>query len=93
MLSLSQSLERLTERHNEFENTNAWNAQDHSRSLPSAEEEGWPLFRVSTATQSLLNTVSAYRSKFVMGDQMAYHSCMYIAKLSILIPSYTDHAL
>ena len=93
MLSLSQGLERLTERHNQIGNTNAWNAQDQSGSLPSAVEEGWPRLGVSTATQSLLNTVLAYRSKFVVGDQMAYHSCMYIAMLSILIPSYTDYAL
>lgn len=93
MLNLSQGLERLTQRHNELENTHTWNARDHSGSLPSAIKEGWPRLGVSTATQSLLNTVLAYRSKFVVGDQMGYHSCMYIAKLSILIPSYTDYPL
>ena len=93
ILSLRQGLERLTERHNELVNTKASNDQDDGDSHPSAIEAGWPRLGVSTATQSLLKKVSAYRSKPTEGDQIASCSCMYTEKLSPSTSRYTDYAL
>ena len=93
ILSLRQGLERLTERHNELVNTKASNDQDDGDSHPSAIEAGWPRLGVSTATQSLLKKVSAYRSKPAEGDQIASCSCMYTEKLSPSTSRYTDYAL
>ena len=93
ILSLRQGLERLTERHNELINTKASNDQDDGHSLPSAIEAGWPRLGVSSATQSLLKKVSAYRWKPTESDQIASCSCMYTEKLSPSIWCYTDYAL
>ena len=93
ILSLRQGLERLTERHNELLNTKASNDQDDGDSLPSAIEAGWPRLGGSTATQSLLKKVSAYRSKPTEGDQIASFSCMYTEKPSPSTSRYTDYAL
>ena len=93
ILSLRQGLERLTERHNKLLNTKASNDQDDVDSLPSAIEASWPRLGVSTATQSLLKKVSAYRSKPTEGDQIASCSCMYTEKLSPSTSRYTDYAL
>ena len=92
MLSLSQGLERLTERHNELVAIKSWNAQDDSDYSPSVIEESWPQLGVSTATQSLLNRVLACRSKFGEGDQSSGCSCMCTAKLSPRTLYYTDYA-
>ena len=81
MLSLSQGLERLTERHNELATIKAWNAQDCRESLPSAIEEDWPQLGFSAATQSLLNEALGHRSKCAEGDQNANNGCMYTAVL------------
>ncbi len=81
MLSLSQGLERLTERHNKLATIKGWNAQDDGESLPPAIEEGWPQLGFSAATQSLLNRALGYRSKSAEGDQIANCSCMYTVVL------------
>ena len=93
MLSLSQGLERLTERHDELVTIEPWNAPGDGDSLPAAIEEGWPQLRVATATQSLLNRGLAYRSKFAGGDQIASSSCMYTATFSLSSLCYTDYPL
>ena len=82
MLSLSQALERLTERHNELMNTKAWNTQADEYTLPSNLEESWPQLGISTATQNLLNRVSVDRSMSTEGDQITISSCTYTAKLA-----------
>ena len=81
MRSLSQSLERLTERHKKLITIKSWNAQDDGESLPSAIEEGWPRLGFSAAAQSLLNKALGYRSRSPVGDQIANSSCTYTAVL------------
>ena len=85
MRSLSQGLERLTERHNEIATIKAYSAQDDSESLPSTIEENWPQLGLSAAAQSLLNRALRYRSNSAKGDQYADSSCMYAAVLSLSI--------
>ena len=84
MLSLSQALERLTERHSEVINTEAWKTQADDDSFQFALEEDWYQLGVSTATENLLNKLLAYRSKSAEGDGIANCSCKHRTKLSLI---------
>ena len=81
MLCLSQSLERLTKRHNKLATIKSWNAQDDGEFLAPAIEELWTHFQVSVTAQSLLKRAQFYRSKSAEGDQNLNNSCMYKAVL------------
>lgn len=81
MLSLSQGLERLTERHNEVATKKGWSIQDDSEGFPSATQECWLQLGFSAPTQSLLKRALRHRSKSAEGDQIVNSSCMYIALL------------
>lgn len=91
MLSLSQGLERLTERHNGVVTTEPWNTQVDDNSLPSAIEGSWPQLGVATVTQSLLNRSLAYKAKIAGSSQIASSSCMYTAKFSPSALCSTDY--